>query len=326
MSAARDEVALEASQDWPVPWEPVEGDRSGPLAYGTSLAVRGVIGLLAALPWSMQRALARLLGKLGPLVDRRHAAEGLRFVEAAYPDLPSARCKALVAHGFESLVSLTLEGVGFERAVPPERRFEHFEVKTTPDLERVIAQRRGALILTAHVGAWEFLPMVTARLGFQPCYVVSRPPRNRPLSRFAQRLRESRGFRLLHRHGAASSIPKVIAAGGYVGLMVDQRARRKTIVAPFFGRPAHCERAVAVFARRLGVPVVFAACYRTERRWRYQVEFPRVLWPDELSRLSPEAITARINAELERMIRAHPEQYFWLHDRYRGAPADERVA
>jgi KDO2-lipid IV(A) lauroyltransferase len=91
-------------------------------------------------------------------------------------------------------------------------------------------------------------------------------------------------------------------------------------VAPFFGRPAHCERAVAVFARRLGVPVVFGACYRTERRWHYRMVFTEVLRPEDLAGLSPEAVTTRINAELERMIRACPEQYFWLHDRYRGAP------
>jgi len=67
-------------------------------------------------------------------------------------------------------------------------------------------------------------------------------------------------------------------------------------------------------------------CYRRPERWQYQVEFPCILWPDELARRSPEEITARINLELERMIRAHPEQYFWLHDRYRAAPTDEEEA
>lgn len=321
MSSEREPVALEAGETWPVPWEPVEGDRTGLIAHGTALGVRAAVAMLAALPWSLQRALARVLGRLGPLVDRRHAAAARRFVEAAYPDLPHARRAELVARGFENLVWLSIEGVSFARSVAPERRPEQFDVALTPDVERVLAQGTGALLLSAHVGAWEYLPKVVSELGFRPFYVVSRPPRNQPLSRFAQRVREARGYRLLHRHGAAASIPKVIAAGGSVGLLVDQRARRKTIVAPFFGRPAHCERAVAVFARRLGVPLVFLACYRTDRRRRYQVEFPCVLWPDALARLSPAEITARINAELERMIRAHPEQYFWLHDRYRDAPA-----
>jgi KDO2-lipid IV(A) lauroyltransferase len=325
MSSSREQVALESSQDWPVPWEPVEGNRGGFLAECEALLVRGALSAVAALPWSLQRSSARLLSRLGPILDPRHARDARSFIEAAYgPDLPADRREQLVACGFEHLLWLILEGLSFDRAVPPHKRIEHFQVALTPDMERLRAAGTGALMLTAHQGAWEYLPIVLNELGFRPFYAVSRPPSNLPLSRFVQRLREARGYRLLHRHGAASSIPKVIAAGGYVGLLVDQRARRKTIVAPFFGRPAHCERTVSVFARRLGVPVVFAVCYRTAQRWRYQVEFPRVLWPHELAHSSPEEITARINAELERMILAHPEQYLWLHDRYRDAPAGER--
>jgi KDO2-lipid IV(A) lauroyltransferase len=325
MSVQREQVASKSSVQWPVPWEAVEGNQTGFLAQCEALVVRGALTGLASLSWSLKRGMARALARLGPTLDPGHARDARSFLEAAYgPDLPAARREELVAAGYENLLWLILEGLSFERSIPEERRLEQFDFQTTPDFERLRAGGTGALLLTAHVGNWEYLPLVLMNAGLKPFYAVSRPPRNQPLSRYAQELRERRGYRLLHRHGAAASIPKVIAAGGFVGLMVDQRARRKTIVAPFFGRPAHCERAVAVFARRLGVPVLFAACYRTSERWRYQVEIPRIFWPEELAHLSPEEITVRINRELERMILAHPEQYFWLHDRYRDAPASER--
>jgi lauroyl/myristoyl acyltransferase len=306
---------------WPVPWEPVEGDRNGALQQLSTAALRALVACVARLPWGAQQSVVAGVARLAKAVDRRHSDAGRRFVETALgPDLDPARREALVLAAWEHLLTHTLEMSRFDRVVPPERFFEHVETDVSPEVRRMIDERRGGLLLTAHVGAFELAPVMALRLGTQPMYVVSRPPRNGPLSRLAQREREARGYRLLHRHGAAASIPRVVAGGGWVGLMVDQRARLKTVVAPFFGRPAHCERAVAVFARRLGVPVAFGAVYRTERRWRYRAEFRRVLWPQDLARLSLEEITGRINAELERMILAAPEQYFWIHDRYRDAP------
>lgn len=306
---------------WPVPWEPVEGDRDGALQQLSTAALRALVGATARLPAGAQRAIVGGVARLAKTIDRRHSNAGRRFVETALgPGLAQARREELVLAAWRHLLTHTLEMSRFDREVPPERVSEHVQTEISDDVRRMIAERGGGLLLTAHVGAWELAPVVALRLGAQPLYVVSRPPRNAPLSRLAQREREARGYRLLHRHGAAASIPRVIAAGGYVGLMVDQRARRKTVVAPFFGRPAHCERVVAVFARRLGVPVAFAVCYRTERPWHYRAEVKRVLWPDELARRSLEEITALINAELERMILAAPEQYFWIHDRYRDAP------
>jgi lauroyl/myristoyl acyltransferase len=311
----------EVAAQWPVPWEPVEGDLDGPLQALSTAALRALLAGVSRLPWSLQQAFVDGVARLAKAVDRRHSDAGQRFVAAALGEGADARRREeLVLAAWRHLLTHTLEMSRFDAVVPPERFFEHVATDVSDDVRRMLAERRGGLLLTAHVGAFELAPVMALRLGAQPMYVVSRPPRNGPLSRLAQRQREARGYRLLHRHGAASSIPRVVEAGGYVGLMVDQRARLKTVVAPFFGRPAHCERAVAVFARRLGVPVAFGAVYRTERRWRYRAEFRRVLWPQDLARLSLEEITGRINAELERMILAAPEQYFWIHDRYRDAP------
>jgi Kdo2-lipid IVA lauroyltransferase/acyltransferase len=308
--------------EWPVAWEPVEGDRNGAGQHLATLLLRALTGGVARLPWGAQQTVVEGMARLVRSVDRRHSNAGRRFIDIAMgPDLPRERREELLLAAYRHLLTLTLEMSRFDAVVPREHLLEHVQTEVSEDARRMLAEGRGGLMLTPHVGAWELCPALCVALGERPFYVVSRPPRNRPLSRLAQREREARGFRLLHRHGAAASIPRVVGAGGYVGLMVDQRARLKTIVAPFFGTPAHCERAVAIFARRLGVPVGFMACYRTERRWHYRAEFTRVLWPADLARLSLEQVTTRINGELERMILAAPEQYFWIHDRYRGAPA-----
>ncbi|HVS19056.1 MAG TPA: lysophospholipid acyltransferase family protein [Planctomycetota bacterium] len=310
-----------AEFEWPVPWEAVEGDRNGPGQALSTAALRALVAVVGRLPWGLQQSVVGAVARLAKAVDRRHSDAGRRFVETALgPGVTPQRREELVLAAWEHLLTHTLEMARFDEVVTPERFFDHVHVDVSDDVRRMIAQARGGLLLTAHVGAFELAPVMSERLGTRPMYVVSRPPRNGPLSRLAQRQREARGYRLLHRHGAAASIPRVVAGGGYVGLMVDQRARLTTEVAPFFGQPAHCERAVAVFARRLGVPVAFGAVYRTERRWHYRAEYSRVLWPEDLAGRSLEEVTTRINAELERMILAAPEQYFWIHDRFRGAP------
>ncbi len=232
----------------------------------------------------------------------------------------TARNERLVLAAWRHLFELTLEDARFNAVVLGPRLLEHFEVEMCPAAREVLERKRGGLVIVPHVGMWEAMPAIFTALGFRPAYAVSRPPRNRPLSRHAQRERERRGYRLLHRHGAIESLTHVVQAGGYVGLMLDQRARGKTVLVPFFGRLAHCERAIAVLVRRLRKPVVFAACYRTATPFRYRATFPRVIQPEEFAGASPEAVASEINREQERMILAAPEQYFWLHDRYRNAP------
>jgi KDO2-lipid IV(A) lauroyltransferase len=97
----------------------------------------------------------------------------------------------------------------------------------------------------------------------------------------------------------------------------------KPVLAPFFGRTARCDRSAGVLIRRVARPLLFGACYRLPGpSLRFRLELGPVLEPGALRDLSAEALAARINAEFERMIAAQPEQYFWLHDRYRDAPPD----
>jgi len=229
----------------------------------------------------------------------------------------------MVLGAYRHLFTLAAREARFNRRVLPEALLSHFRIDMCTDVRRVLQNRTGALLVGGHVGDWEALLALLPRLGFDPFYAVARPLRNRPLSRMIQRARESRGIRLLHKRGAVRAMTRVVRAGGYVGMLIDQRAVKKTVLAPFFGRLVRCERTIPVLARRLGVPIVMGACYMTDRPYHYEACFPAVIWPEELEGKSHEAILTRLHRELEQMILAHPEQYLWLHDRYRNAPASE---
>ena len=109
-------------------------------------------------------------------------------------------------------------------------------------------------------------------------------------------------------------------------MLLDQRARTRPVMAPFFGRNARCDRSAGVLLRRLRCPVVFVAAYKTPKdlRWRFRAH--EVLLPDDVAGKSAEEICTAVNQKLEAMILEESDQYFWLHDRYRGAQAEDGLA
>lgn len=304
----------------PLQSTPVLGDRSGVAAWLQYLGYRTAVASLVRLSESGQRTVEGLLAALAYRLDRRHSNAARRFLAAALPEVSAAEREALVRSSWRHLARVVVEDAGFNRAVLGRGLREHFEVEWRADVREALAEGRGGFFVVPHVGMWEAVPAIGVALGFSPAFVVSRPPRNRPLSRYAQRVREARGYGLIHRHGAIERVVEAVRAGAWVGLMLDQRARGKTVIAPFFGRAAHCERAIPVLVRRLARPVVLAACYLTERPFHYRVAFDRVLWPADLRTRDPVEIATALNEGMERLILGAVDQYHWLHDRYRGAP------
>ena len=106
-----------------------------------------------------------------------------------------------------------------------------------------------------------------------------------------------------------------------IGMILDQRTSGRALLAPFFGRLARCERAPGVLLKRQRVPIVMAKCLMTGKPLHYRMEVGLVLQPGEWRTRSVEEIVTRMNQEFERTIRANPEQYVWIHDRYRDTPA-----
>ena len=306
--------------DWPIPWAPVAGSRTGAAAWLESVLAEGTLGGLSRLPAGAQDALVGMLARAARRVDPRHTKAAREFVDQALPSLPTGEREALVLQSWRYFLMLLLRNVAFDRHVPLASRVSHYEQEFSPAAREIFDRRTPCIVITAHVGDFEAGAALFPAMGFRHAYAVVRPPKNRPLSLSTQRMREGRGYRVIHRRGAWNDIAKIAAGGGTVMLLLDQRPHGKAVIAPFFGRPARCERGAAVLLRRLDMPVIVGACYTTDVPYRYRMYFPTMIAPGELKGASPEAIVGRINAEMEALILRHPEQYFWLHDRFRDAP------
>ncbi len=312
---------------WPVGHCEVLGDRGGAAAQFEYLLARGAIGALGALPSTARRAVLDGLVALASRCLRRPTRNARSFLRAAYGDaLEPARERELVRAAYAFLACGAIEFPRDARRIAREGDLRSFDVRMSSEVERLAAAHAPVLVVSAHVGQVELLPAALDRIGFRPLYVVSRPPRNRPLSRWAQAQREQLGHRVIPRHGALDLIPRIFAGGGSVGMLLDQRARGRSVSAPFFGRPAECERSPGVLARRAGVPILVAGCARDRASQRLVVSFPRLFAPAELRHRTPEEIAAALNAEFERLILAYPEQYLWLHDRFRESGSRARAS
>src|SRR5258706_10252452 len=273
----------EARVDWPVPAQEVRGPRGGLLAWLECQLVLGFVGGVARLPAGLRSAFVGALARVARRFDRAHsraAEESLR--QALGREMPLDELQARVLQAWRHLFEVTLDLEVFERRLDRARAAEHLELDLCPEARQLLARKEGCVVASGHMGDWETGAVLLTWAGFGPLYVVSKPPKNRWLSVHAQRLRESRGMRLIPRRGALEFVPAIVRAGGTVALLLDQRARVKPVLAPFFGREAKCDRSASVLVRRLRAPLVFAACYRTAQPGRYRLVAPRVVRPEEL--------------------------------------------
>ena len=307
---------------WPIPAQPVLGERDGALAWIEAMVARGALSAAGALPRFAQDALIGALARAARALDRRHSDAARAFLAQAFgPGMSAEERERRVLQAWRFFLAMVGRSPGLDRLGRPGLFERSFSTTWGAGVREAFERPRGRIVVTPHLGDIEAGAFLLPRLLAVPVYVVSRPPQNRYLAEAAQRAREARGYRLLHRHGAMDDVPKILQAGGTVVMMLDQRARRRTTIAPFFGRPAHCERAPAILMRRLGVPVFTAWCETLSEPWRYCVHFTRVFEPGEFARAAPEEISTALNREMEQMILSAPDQYFWLHDRYRKAPS-----
>lgn len=319
-----DDILAAANETpWPVPEQEVEGDREGWLAELEFAGFRLGVGILSRLPRRVLNGVTWCLAHVAKRLDRRHATSARDFIATAFESVgqpqSTAQIERRVTTAYRHLLEVTLTQARLTRRFgkQPRALVERLDNQMSAEQRAVLSNGR-CIVVSAHVGDWEIASQMIGAAGYTPLYVISKPPRNAPMSRALKVLRQAYNVRLLPRRGAMASAPAVIKGGGRLAMLLDQRARKNPLTVPFFGRPARCDRSAAVLLKRLRCPIVFVAVYRTgDLQWRLHCD--SVMQPEDMQGVSNEAITLRVNQALERLIMAEPDQQFWLHDRYRGA-------
>ena len=283
-------------------------------------ALRTVIGALRAAGWRAASAFGAKLGTLGysPLGIRRRVVE--RQIAAAFPGLSRDEVLAIARASYEHLGRTSIEAALLP-SIGKEGVLALFDgVDNWAAVEKAMSAGKGLIFVTGHLGNWELAGAYVASRGV-PLDVVARHMENPLFDRYLTSTRERIGMAVVHDSDAVRRTPRSIKSGRAVAFLSDQGVLglASTFV-PFFGMPAKTPRGPAVFALRLGVPVVFGCALR-QPNGRYRMSFEAVTVQDTGDReRDVDAIVAAYTKTLERWVRRAPEQYFWHHRRWRRQP------
>lgn len=203
------------------------------------------------------------------------------------------------------------------------RDFIHFERRD--QFARYMFDERGVIFVTAHFGVFEMLGYNSGLTGF-PTYSIARTLDNPLLEAFVARFRGATGQYLIPKDGASEQLQKVIDEGGILGILADQYAGSKGCWVEFFGHPASTHKAVALLSLQSGVPLFVCSCRRADAPMHFLQQArgvfdPRTA-PPEMQTVP--AVTQWFTREIEQIIRETPEQYWWLHRRWKDNRPEKR--
>ncbi len=274
---------------------------------------------VAYLPLWISYPLGRALGRLIFFVDRRHRSVALENLRRAFGGV--CRPDEIVGMARSTFCCLGQTFVDMCRLVrlSPQAFAEAFEIEGPEVLESHRARRQGIIYVTAHFGPWEYLPAFATYVVGRPLTVVARPLDNPYLDRLVNALRRRLGSRIVSKRKAMGAVLDVLRQGERIGVLIDQHVSpEKGVVVNFFGHPACTTSAPAFWALRSGAAVIPVVIVR-EGRGRF-----RVLQGKEISvpptgtvREDVVALTAAMTAALEELIRHRPEQWLWIHRRWK---------
>jgi KDO2-lipid IV(A) lauroyltransferase len=181
-------------------------------------------------------------------------------------------------------------------------------------------QAGGCIFVTPHLGNWELLPYVCALIGI-PLGIVFRSFDNPYLERAVLSSRITCGHLMIPKKNAMFSLERILRKGKSVALLPDQSTNRGLRV-KFFGEFATVTPTPALLAIRHGRPVVVVAACRTDDPYFFEGFVSDPIWPDPHTadeRSEIVRITSEINLKMEEVIRRYPEQYLWMHNRWKAS-------
>jgi KDO2-lipid IV(A) lauroyltransferase len=191
-------------------------------------------------------------------------------------------------------------------------------------LDKCLQEGRGGIVVSGHFGNWELMGAAVAIKRYPVSYVVT-TQRNKRVEKLMDRIREGVGVQIIKRRQAIKGVIKALRENRLVAILSDQDTHEAGVFVPFFGRPASTPKGAAMFSLRTGAPVVFAESYRNDDG-KLVVHLER-LGREDLPEDHDEAIlelTKRYTFRLEQAIRRHPEQWFWMHRRWKTKPPDQQ--
>jgi len=284
---------------------------------------RALLVLSHVLPRTILLGIGSAAGRLGYLIDARHRRIALNNLRLAYGEDYQPRWgRAIVRNCWRHFARITADSMALYR-MPEDRLRKLVDYEGLEHIRGAYEQGKGVLVFSGHFGHWELTAMMQGYLGL-PLFLVARPLDNPDLERLLAGLRERSGNRIIHKRNAVREMLRAMRDKKGVAIVIDQDARSDGVFVPFFGRPASTTPTLALLAIRTGA-VVIPTFSIPLANGRYRVVYePPVTIPSSGDRdRDVVELTARCTAIIEKWIRRYPEQWLWMHRRWKTSPPGE---
>jgi KDO2-lipid IV(A) lauroyltransferase len=291
-----------------------------------TVALRGLVAFLSHLPLRAALALASLVSAVTWRVAGGTRRRMLAQLAIAFPERSPEEREALGRRSLRHLAWLAAEMVAVRSFDAALERYVTFAPGSEARLREALAQGRGLVLVSGHVGHWELLARRLVRGGISTA-TVARSGTSPVLHEFLSRFRAEGGFEVFLRDdpGTARAIIRCLRQGRALGLLIDQDTDVQGVFVPFFGRPAWTPRAAGDLALRFRAPVTVIWSRRRGPAAGDGHELCVEAVPYDADAPDREAesvrITATCTAIQEAAIRAHPEEWVWMHERWKTRPS-----
>jgi KDO2-lipid IV(A) lauroyltransferase len=289
-------------------------------------AARTLLSALGALPRPLAMSAGSALGRLAYLAAGGLRRTGERNLRLAYPEMDERERRRILRGSFRSLGRQLGVFSRFPRETADSlREIVEYDVEDVKLLDVARERGRGVIFLTSHTGAWEILSFAHSAF-YEPLSFLVRPIDNPRVEELIEGVRTRFGNRPIDKKAAALTAMRLLRRGGTLGILADLNTQsREGVFVPFFGRLACTTAGAATLALRTDATVIPCCAPWDPARKKFVFRGGPVL---ELVRTGDDARdveinTARFTAAIEQQVRRFPDQWLWIHKRWKTRPPGE---
>jgi Kdo2-lipid IVA lauroyltransferase/acyltransferase len=287
--------------------------------------VRTISMVMHWFPVNVNLVTARLFGTCWYYFDKKHRARALMNLQRCFPHLSEAQRNRIAHRSVQHMFMLGVEVFFTTRLIRIDTWRKYVKID---EIQKVVGlmmdPSRGLIMLTGHYGNWEILGYVMATLGFETTS-IARPLDNPIINDWVFGVRERHGQKVLRKKGATEEITHLLDEKKTVAFVADQNAGSKGIFVDFFGRKASTYKSIGLLAMHYEVPIVVGFARRLKDKFEFQLAMQDVILPEEWKREDDPLryITQRYTRAIEAFVTEVPDQYLWVHRRWRSRPKGE---
>ncbi len=302
------------------------GKKSSLVQWSEYLGLRAFASLLHCLDINQNLHFAASVGSLFYQMNPRRRERAEQNIRLSFPDLPPPEVSDIAERSMQHMFQLFMvDALVMPRLLTPASWPQHVRLSNVEPVIDRLMRHEPVILVTGHLGNWEVLGYTFSVAGFQT-HAVARPLDNRLLNDWLLGIREGQGMKIVTKWGASPILQETLRSGGRVGFIADQNAGDHGFFVPFFGRLASSYKSIGLLAMRYEVPVIVGGGIRINGRFEYEAACEDIIHPEDWAS-QPDPlfyISARYSRALEQIISRHPDQYLWLHRRWKSRPPHER--